>query len=84
MASLMFFHDGLGVVRRGPSDGGARGPPPQGGGGGRGGGRTRVSKKTSVAASTTDSMSEAEPRVRVRPRLVSKQTSATWRRHCAS
>jgi hypothetical protein len=54
MASSVFFHNGLGVVRRGPGDG-ARGPPPQGGGGGRGDGRGWVSEQTSVTASTTDS-----------------------------
>jgi hypothetical protein len=54
MASSVFFHNGLGVVRRGPGDG-ARGPPPQGGGGGLGDGRGWVSEQTSVTASTTDS-----------------------------
>jgi hypothetical protein len=72
MASSMFFHDGLRVVRRGPGDDGARGPPLQGGGGGRGGGRGRVSEQMSIAASTTNSMSEAEPCARVQPRRVSK------------
>jgi hypothetical protein len=42
MASLVFFCNGLRVMRRGLGDGGARGPPQQGGGGERGGGRERV------------------------------------------